>query len=92
MIVRSINAYRHVKSLCRFFGTTRNTYEVIDGETIAVLSGKFSGLIIEFEPGLCNVSGNNCNTCFDVAGDFSAEALLRMLAKHCIISDEDFLG
>jgi hypothetical protein len=91
MMVQSINAYRHVKNLCLFFSNTRNTYEVIDGDTIAVLSGKFGGLKFEFEPGLCNVSDNNCSTCFDVPGDFSAEALLRMLAKHCIIIDEDFL-
>jgi hypothetical protein len=92
MIVRSITAHRHVKNLCRFFGSTSNTIKVIDSETIAIVSGKFSGLTFAFELGLCQVTTGNWSTCFDMNGDFSADALMSVLVKHSIIRPGDLEG
>lgn len=87
MVIRSINAGWHVKNLCRFFNSIRNTFEVRDSETVAVVSGKFSGLTFEFETGLCYVSTRNGCTCIDLSGDFTTEALMRVLLKQHIIKD-----
>lgn len=89
-MVRSIHAHGHIKGLCGFFGSMRNTFEVLDGDTLTVTSGRFCGLRFDFEPGLCSVSYGYCSICFDLTGDFTADALIRALLNHRIIKDEDW--
>ncbi|MEO7215938.1 hypothetical protein [Mucilaginibacter sp.] len=88
-MIRAINTCRHVKNLCRFFNNIHNTFEVPDSETIAVVSGKFSGLTFAFETGICTVSTANGCTSFDLADDFSPEVLVQVLMKHHIIKYGD---
>jgi hypothetical protein len=88
-MIRAINTCRQVKNLQRFFNSIRNTVEVPDSETIAVVSGKFSGLTFEFETGVCNVLTRKGCITFDLSGDFSPEALIMGLVKHHIIKDID---
>ncbi|TFF35797.1 hypothetical protein [Mucilaginibacter psychrotolerans] len=65
----------------------RTTFEVLDGDTIVVTSGRFGGLRFDFEPGCCSVSYGYCSTCFDIAGDFTAEALISALVNQRIMKD-----
>jgi len=84
-MVRSLITYRHIKSLCSFFRKTRNTFRFVDNDTIAVVSGIFSGLVFEFTRDLCRVKISNRNTCFDLPPDFTTDSLVRLLVTHNII-------
>jgi hypothetical protein len=84
-MVRSLITYSHVKSLCSFFQKTRNTFCFVDNDTVAVVSGIFSGLVFEFTRDLCHVKINNRNTCFDLPIDFTTDSLVRLLITHNII-------
>ncbi|TSD64044.1 hypothetical protein FFF34_015935 [Inquilinus sp. KBS0705] len=84
-MVRSIITYRHIKSLCSFFSKTRNSFRFIDSNTVAVVSGIFSGLVFEFTRELCRVKTNDSYTCFDLPLDFSMDKLVKILIDHNII-------
>ena len=84
-MVIALHAYRPIKQLCSYCRSNRYSFRMIDAETIVMVSGIFSGIVFEFRQDCCRVKVRHLHTCFDLVGDFSADALMHILASHNII-------
>ncbi|HEY9195637.1 MAG TPA: hypothetical protein VIM77_05205 [Mucilaginibacter sp.] len=91
-MVIALHAYRPIKQLCRYYSNSANGFRLLNPETVAFISGIFGGITFEFHHDWCRVKTGRLQTCFDLAGDFSADALISFLTRHNIIRVNDLEG
>jgi hypothetical protein len=88
-MVIALHAYGPIKQLCAYCRRNSNSFRLINAQTVAIISGVFSGMIVEFKHDCCRVKIGHSTTCFDWVGDFSADLLVRLLYSHSLIKIYD---